>query len=66
MCLGQEKNTPYKMKVTCYNSYNNNNNNNNNDNNYSNSKKKAKETIVDMAVVGVGYVQQKGTGKYEK
>ena len=44
------------------NSYNNNNiNDNNNDN-----KKKAKETIVDMAVVGVGYVQQKGTGKYEK
>jgi len=39
-------------------SYNNNNNNdnNNNDNNNINNKKKAKETIVDMAVVGVGYV----------
>jgi len=42
------------------NNYNNNNNNdNNNDNNNNNNinnKKKAKETIVDMAVVGVGYV----------
>ena len=42
------------------------NNNNNSYSNNNNNKKKAKETIVDMVVVGVGYVRQKGTGKYEK